>query len=172
MVVDRDPRVREYNYCHSACMLLDVVDLQTAVKANVPLSVYTAKRTYCCWTDFSEAFRGNIHVRKATWRDIAYRHQGPHEVHARGPTTEEKFCPFQIEEDGWICRRCYRLRLEDLRLGRDSVQENEMESGLVFDNGSDDWDEQEDAEAHQFDPYPSDEGLTMSDDTNESVDAP
>ncbi|KAL8650076.1 MAG: hypothetical protein Q9210_004038 [Variospora velana] len=135
MVVDRDPRVRECNYCHSACMLLDVIDSQTA----------------------------------ATWRDPAYRHQGLHEVHAQGPLIEEKFRPFQIGADGRVCRSCCRLRTlnTESRLGCDSVQGEEEGGELVFENGSTDWDEQEDEEAHQFDPYPSEEGLAMSDDTDE-----
>ncbi|KAL9632000.1 MAG: hypothetical protein Q9204_003979 [Flavoplaca sp. TL-2023a] len=165
MVLDRDPKVGECNYCHSACMLLDVIDSQTAVKAHVPLSACTAKRSYSSWTDFLDVFIGKIHVRKATWKDIAYRHQGLHEVYAPGPLTEETFRPFHIKGDGWVCRSCRGLKLPNTEsgLGCDSVPEKE----LVFGNGNINWDKQEDEEAYQFDPYPSDEGLTMSDDTDE-----
>ncbi|KAL8881235.1 MAG: hypothetical protein Q9192_007843, partial [Flavoplaca navasiana] len=163
IVVDRDPRVRECNYCHSACMLLDVIDSQTAVKAHVPLSVCTDKRSYSSWTDFLDVFTGRMHVRKATWRDITYRHQGLHEVHAQSALTEEKFRPFQIKGAGRVCRCCRSIRLPntELGLGCDSTQ------GKKFDNGNTDWDEQEDEEAHQFDPYASDEDLAMSDGTEE-----
>lgn len=66
VVVDRDPSVRKCNYCHSACILLDVIDSQIAVKAHVPLSVRTAKRTYFGWTDFLNVFRSKTLVQKAT----------------------------------------------------------------------------------------------------------
>ncbi|KAI4268233.1 MAG: hypothetical protein LQ337_007954 [Flavoplaca oasis] len=90
-------------------------------------------------------------------------------VHAQGPLTEDEFRPFQIEADGFVCKSCHRLRLPNTEsgLGCDSVQGEEEEEELVFDNGSTDLDKQEDAEAHQFDPYLSDEALATSDDTDE-----
>ncbi|KAL8797100.1 MAG: hypothetical protein Q9182_007240 [Xanthomendoza sp. 2 TL-2023] len=171
MVVDRDPRVRECNYCHSACMLLDIMDSQTAVKAHVPLSVCTAKKPYFYWTDLSKVFGGRLHVQKATWRDIAYRHQGLNEVHAqRVKEICRKFRPFQIEANGQICSSCHIPTLPNTEscFGGNSVQEEEEEEESVSENGSTCRDEQEDEEAYQFDPYPSDEGLVvMSDHTDE-----
>lgn len=79
MAVDRNPRVWECNYCH---MLLNVIDPQTAVKTHVPLSVRNAMWAYFDWTDFSEVFTITTHVQKATWSDMAYRHQGIRGVHA------------------------------------------------------------------------------------------
>lgn len=166
MAVDRDQWVRECNCCHSACMLLDVVDSQMAVKAHVPLSVRTAKWAYSDWTNISDVFKTRTHMQKATWRDKAYLHQGLYVVNAWAPLIEPKFRPFQIEADGRICKGCHRLRLHngDSGLGCDSVQGEEEEEELVFDNGISDTDADEGEEEDQFEPYPADDGfVTMED---------
>ncbi|KAI4157475.1 MAG: hypothetical protein L6R39_000660 [Caloplaca ligustica] len=71
-----------------------------------------------------------------------------------------------IEADGRICKGCHRLRLHngDSGLGCDSVQGEEEEEELVFDNGISDTDADEGEEEDQFEPYPADDGfVTMED---------
>lgn len=54
MAADRDQMVRECNYCHSASMLLDSIESETALKIHVPLSARTAQHSYSDWANFSD----------------------------------------------------------------------------------------------------------------------
>ena len=137
--VDLDQQREDCNFCHSACLVLDYMDPEGAIKVNIPLFHSNEKTPK--WDQFQDTIRTNKKTIQSTWRDVNYIYQGmsPIQIYckrhkktkankvvccecdsekdseeeevwdAAGKSADTLFEPFPPPEISWVCSDDNRL---------------------------------------------------------------
>ena len=101
--VDLDQQRQDCNFCHSACLVLDYMDPEGAVKLNIPL--FRSDENTPKWDQFQDAIDTNKKAIRSTWRDVNYIYQGMSPIridckrHKRTKTNRKICFGYDSEED-------------------------------------------------------------------------
>lgn len=130
--VDLDQQRQDCNFCHSACLVLDYMDPEGAVKLNIPLFRYDENTPR--WDQFQDTITTHKTTIRSTWRDVNYIYQGMSHIRvdckrhkstkangvicvlsdpeedseeegwdAEGKPADTLFEPFPPPETSWVC---------------------------------------------------------------------